>query len=31
MIKERFLRGAIALGVNGIPIFNPQNNRGEVS
>lgn len=30
-IKNRFLRGAIALGVNGIPIFNPQNNRGEVS
>ncbi|MCB1065453.1 MAG: YHYH protein, partial [Verrucomicrobiae bacterium] len=27
----RFLRGAIALAVNGIPIFNPQNNRGEVS
>lgn len=31
MIKGRFLRGAIALGVNGIPIFNPQNNRGDVS
>lgn len=31
MIKGHFLRGAIALGVNGIPIFNPQNNRGEVS
>jgi hypothetical protein len=31
MIKGRFLRGAIALGVNGIPIFNPQNNRGEIS
>jgi len=31
MIKGRFLRGAIALAVNGIPIFNPQNNRGEVS
>ena len=30
-IKNRFLRGAIALAVNGIPIFNPQNNRGEVS
>ena len=30
-IKGRFLRGAIALAVNGIPIFNPQNNRGEVS
>ena len=31
MIKGHFLRGAIALAVNGIPIFNPQNNRGEVS
>ncbi|MDF1813609.1 MAG: YHYH protein [Verrucomicrobiales bacterium] len=31
MIKGRFLRGAIAIGVNGIPIFNPQNNRGEIS
>lgn len=31
MIKGRFLRGAIALAVNGIPIFNPQNNRGDVS
>ncbi|MBU6181143.1 MAG: YHYH protein, partial [Verrucomicrobia bacterium] len=31
MIEGRFLRGAIALAVNGIPIFNPQNNRGEVS
>ena len=30
-IRDRFLRGAIALAVNGIPIFNPQNNRGEVS
>ena len=30
-IKSRFLRGAIALAANGIPIFNPQNNRGEVS
>lgn len=30
-IKGRFLRGAIALAVNGVPIFNPQNNRGEVS
>lgn len=27
-VKGRFLRGAIAIGVNGIPIFNPQNNRG---
>ncbi|MFM7605412.1 MAG: YHYH protein, partial [Prosthecobacter sp.] len=31
MIHGRFLRGAIALAVNGVPIFNPQNNRGEVS
>ncbi len=30
-IKGRFLRGAIALAANGVPIFNPQNNRGEVS
>ena len=30
-IKNNFLRGAIALAVNGIPIFNPQNNRGEIS
>jgi hypothetical protein len=30
-IKDRFLRGAIALAANGIPIFNPQNNRGELS
>ena len=30
-IKGRFLRGAIALAANGIPIFNPQNNRGEVA
>ena len=27
--KDRFLRGAIAVAVNGIPIFNPLNNRGE--
>lgn len=27
--KGEFLRGAIALAVNGIPIFNPLNNRGE--
>lgn len=27
--KDRFLRGAIALAVNGIPIFNPLNNRGD--
>jgi phosphatidylethanolamine-binding protein (PEBP) family uncharacterized protein len=31
MIQGRFLRGAIALAVNGVPIFNPQNNRGEIS
>lgn len=31
MIEGRFLRGAIALAVNGVPIFNPQNNRGEIS
>jgi phosphatidylethanolamine-binding protein (PEBP) family uncharacterized protein len=30
-IKGRFLRGAIAIAANGIPIFNPQNNRGEIS
>jgi hypothetical protein len=30
-IKGHFLRGAIALAVNGVPIFNPQNNRGEIS
>ena len=30
-IKGRFLRGAIALAANGVPIFNPQNNRGEVA
>ena len=30
-IRGRFLRGAIAIAVNGIPIFNPQNNRGEIS
>jgi hypothetical protein len=28
-VRDRFLRGAIALAVNGVPIFNPQNNRGE--
>jgi len=27
--KDRFLRGAIALAVNGVPIFNPLNNRGD--
>jgi len=26
--KNQFLRGAIALAVNGVPIFNPLNNRG---
>jgi hypothetical protein len=30
-VRNQFLRGAIAVAVNGIPIFNPQNNRGEVS
>jgi phosphatidylethanolamine-binding protein (PEBP) family uncharacterized protein len=30
-IKGKFLRGAIAIAANGVPIFNPQNNRGEVS
>ncbi len=30
-IRNRFLRGAIAIAANGIPIFNPQNNRGEIS
>lgn len=27
--KNRFLRGAIAIAANGIPIFNPLNNRGD--
>lgn len=27
--RNRFLRGAIAIAVNGIPIFNPLNNRGD--
>jgi phosphatidylethanolamine-binding protein (PEBP) family uncharacterized protein len=27
--KNHFLRGAIALAPNGVPIFNPLNNRGE--
>ena len=27
--KNNFMRGAIALAVNGVPIFNPLNNRGE--
>jgi hypothetical protein len=31
LIRNKFLRGAVALAVNGIPIFNPQNNRGEIS
>ncbi len=30
-IRDRFLRGAIAIAANGVPIFNPQNNRGEIS
>ena len=29
--RGQFLRGAIAIAANGIPIFNPQNNRGEVA
>jgi phosphatidylethanolamine-binding protein (PEBP) family uncharacterized protein len=29
MAKNRFLRGAIAIAVNGVPIFNPLNNRGD--
>ena len=29
--KGNFLRGAIALAANGVPIFNPLNNRGEDS
>lgn len=31
VVENHFLRGAIAIAVNGIPIFNPQNNRGEVA
>lgn len=27
--RDRFLRGAIAIAANGIPIFNPLNNRGD--
>lgn len=27
--KNRFLRGAIAIAANGVPIFNPLNNRGD--
>lgn len=27
--RNHFLRGAIALAVNGVPIFNPLNNRGD--
>jgi YHYH protein len=30
-IKGRFLREAIAIAANGIPIFNPQNKRGKIS
>ena len=29
MTSNDFLRGAIALAVNGVPIFNPLNNRGD--
>jgi Raf kinase inhibitor-like YbhB/YbcL family protein len=30
-IRGHFLRGAIAIAADGVPIFNPQNNRGEIS
>ena len=30
-IQGHFLRGAIAIAADGVPIFNPQNNRGEIS
>lgn len=30
-LNGHFLRGAVALAANGIPIFNPRNNRGEYS
>lgn len=30
-LASNFLRGAVAIGVDGIPIFNPRNNRGEFS
>jgi len=30
-LADGFLRGAVALAANGIPIFNPRNNRGEFS
>lgn len=30
-VENRFLRGAIAIAADGIPIFNPRNNRGELS
>lgn len=29
MLSEHFMKGAVAIAVNGIPIFNPLNNRGE--
>src|SRR5262249_55174498 len=28
-LKKNFFRGAVALAVNGVPIFNPLNNRGD--
>ncbi|NAS12256.1 YHYH protein [Poritiphilus flavus] len=28
-LTEHFMKGAVAIAVNGIPIFNPRNNRGE--
>ena len=30
-LNGNFLRGAVALAANGVPIFNPRNNRGEFS
>lgn len=30
-LSTNFQRGAVAIGVDGIPIFNPRNNRGEYS
>ncbi|WP_351125483.1 YHYH protein, partial [Shewanella sp. T24-MNA-CIBAN-0130] len=29
MAQDNFMKGAIAIAANGIPIFNPLNNRGE--
>lgn len=30
-LRDRFLRGAVAVAANGVPIFNPRNNRGEMA